>query len=710
MNLLSSAGLLLLAALASPIAAQDARDLSTPVANANLLGVSPTTINNTIAQGYRLTNIEYRGSGLLGTTFDAVFVQNTGVYATNSWWYYNLTAAQVTANLAANNARLIDLDPYEDLSGNLKFACVMVDNTGSHQRGWLWQYGTTTTALATAANNNNARIIDLDRYTIGTTTYYSAVMIANTGQDQRNWWWYVNVTPLQIGSYLNTNSARLYDLEPHGTGTFDCVMTQGPTTPNWHWWPSLTSADVAYLIGQYGVRPIDLATYTTTAGRRWAMVTINNSNTLTTNVGDRMRGATDGQIGIWLQQMGGANLASLNADTVFEPASTMKTLHHVHAMKRVALGLSPTTPLTVYSQYSAPGSSCPIDSGPFQEPLQTVLQQMMLASDNARTQAVRAYFGETNINATAFALGMTSTGLHHRIGCNDEALLNPNEITLHDLHRLHEAVVNGYLGNQRQAFYDSMRSGLDDLDIDVLIDTEAQALGLPFPTRTSFKALTHMVHKKGAYHLIDSNNNNNTWHDRSEFGWISIPFMTGSSYTPREYGFGVWVNKGSTDSEVITAIYTHGIPELLRPTVRAALLTWNNNLAAVQSVGSGCGIPQYTQAMLGLPWIGHTQPYSASPGYPNSLAIMGVGFSSTSWNGIQLPASLTPYGAFAGCRAYNDIGMTYAGIADAAGVCTFNLPLPNTVAYVGYQYLSQFYTFNGNTFRVSNSLRSTIGF
>lgn len=690
---------------AAIVHAQDARDLSTPVGNVQLVGVTATTISNTIAQGFRLTNITYRGSNLItGTTFDAVFVQNTGPYAIGWWWYYNLTAAQVSSNLTTNQARLIDLEPYTDSSGNQRFACIMVDNTGANAKGWLWYYNTSVAALSASATANNARVIDFDRYTFNGTTYYSAVMILNTGADNRQWWWYINVTPAQIGTLLNSNNARLYDLEPNGTGTFDCAMIRDNTFPYWYWWYDLSTSDISYLIGQYGVRAIDLETYVTGGVRKWAMLTINNSNALTTSVGNGMRSATDGQIGLWLQRMNGSNLANLNGDTVFEPASTMKTLHHVHAMRRVYLGLSLATPLTVYANYQSAGSSCPIDTGPFSEPLQTVLSYMMDASDNARTQAVRAYFGESNLNNTAAALGMTSTGVHHRIGCGAEAVLNPNQITLRDLNTLHEQVVNGYLGSYRQLFYDIMRN--DFPEIDTVISTEGAALGLSAATVATFRNLTQLAHKKGGYGL---SNGGPLWYDRSEFGWISLPFISNDVVTPREYGFGVWVNNTSSDAQALAAVYQQGVPELLRSTIHAAMASWNNSLASVTSVGSGCGSPVFTQNVQGLPRVGTTIGYFTNTAYASSPVMFALGFSNTSAGAIPLPLSLTLLGSAPGCMAYNDIQISDATLANAAGFCQFNVTLPNNTSNIGFGWWTQLYSFGPTSFKTSNSQHSVFG-
>lgn len=682
-----------------PAQAQDVRELSVPAGQIVLVNASPATINSYTASGYRLTDLEYRSSG---PTFDAVFVENNGSYAAGYWWYYGITAAQVSSFLSSNNARLIDLEPYDDGAGNLRFACVMVDNTGVNAKAWWWYYGqSSVSALASLAGTNNARLVDVDSYDLSGTTYYSGVMIGNTGNDARSWWWYTNVTAAQISGFINTNNAQLYDLNARANGNWDCVMIQNATPAAWYWWYGLTSSDLTYYLGQYGARVFHLEHYVVGGQNRYAMLTINNSNALSTSVGNAMRSHTDGQVGFWMQRINGSNIAYLNGDTVFEPASTMKTLHHTHAMKQVANGLSLSTLLTVYSGYSG---SCPQDTGPFTQQLQGVLQAMMEQSDNARTQAVRSYFGENNLNATAAALGMASTESNHRLGCGADAIANPNHITLRDLHTLHTAVANGYLGSFRSLYYQLMLDSVNDLDIATVITQEGQSLGLSATTISSFISFTDVAHKGGSYGL---SNGGPLWYDRAEFGWLSLPFIVNDVITPREYGFGAFVNNASVDSQASTAIYTDAIPEILRPTIRSALLSWNNSLAGVNSFGAGCS--GYSQTVSGLPRLGATVNYNGIGGYANSPVLFAIGFSNTQFGGLPLPLNLVPFGSEPGCVLLNDLAITSSGIANGAGSIGFPVSIPSPLSGIGFTFYTQLHSFGPVNFRSSNGQRSIVG-
>lgn len=689
-----------LLAVTSALTAQDVRELSSPVATRTLVGATIQTIASTTSAGYRLVDIDYRETSALGALYDASFVQNTGAYNEAWWWYTGLTAAQVTSNLTANSARLIDIDPYEE-AGAVRFNCIMVDNTGANFKQTWWTSGVTTAAISTQLSANNARLVDLDSYTIGATTYYAAVMTSNTGADARAWWWYLNVTPAQISTYVNSNSAQLYDLEPRSNGNFDCVMVQNPTSPAWYWWTGISASQVSYLIGQYGIRVIDIDSYLVGSTRVYAMVGINNSNALTTSVGNAMRASTNGQVGCWLQRLNSTNLANLNGDAQFEPASTMKTLHHTHAMRQVSMGLPLTTGLTVYTAIS--GASCPVDVGNSTVDLQTTLQRMMENSDNSCTQAVRAYFGNSSLNATATALGMTGTSSNHRLGC-PEALTNPNRITLRDLNTLHTQVANGYLGGQRALFYQLMLDSVNDLGIASIINAEGAALGLSPTTISSFRNFTDVAHKGGNYEFPGETP---PVYHRCEFGYLSLPFITNDVITPREFGFGAFVNFATVDAGAVTAIYTDAIPEMLRPQIRAALQSWTNSLAGVASIGAGCG--GYTHTVSGLPRLGATATYNAVGGYANGITMFAVGFSASNAGGVPLPFNLQPLGGEFGCVALNDIQISAAGIASSAGNLGFPLTVPSAVSGIGFQYYTQMYSFGPSSFRTSNGQRSIVG-
>lgn len=686
-----------LSLLATTVSSQnpDVKEMTNETAYSWYYGVTSATLSTAIGNGYRITDIEVDSASPM--RFNACLVRNTGAYSSGWWWYYGLTSSQLASNLSSNSARLIDLEPYEDANGNLRFACVMVPNTGINQKPWWYYYGVSGAQISSYLSTNQARPVDLESYQINGTTYYSCVMIRNTGADYRPYSWYYNVPFSTISTAVSNSGRRPYDLERHPSGSYDAILIQDAQPVYYTWWYGLDSAAVTYRLGQYGMRPIDIETYTISGQRRFAVLMVNNKNALTTSVGQMMRSTTDGQVGCYLNRINGSELAGLNEYTIFEPASTMKTLHHVHAMRQVMFGLNLNTPISVNTSYWPLGSSCPGNLGNISEPLTVVLRDMMENSDNARTQAIRAYFGEPNINATANALGMNRTELRHRIGCGNEAILNPNDITLYDLGLLHEAVANGYVGVMRDEFYEHMLNSITWAGINTVIDQEAAQLGLSAPAIASFKALVAVARKGGSYGLVDGSY-------RSGFGYVSVPFLNGQSLSNREYAVGAFVARATNGANASTAV-NQAIAQMMRPTLRSALETWDVTAVATP-FGPNCG--GMNQTANGVPLIGSSVTYSMTGGHPWALDVFVVGFSDTNHLGVPLPLTMAPFGGEPGCFALCSWDHSFVGVANGGGQENYTIPFPSNYGLLGEQYFTQWFSFGGTT-RASRGFRNVIG-
>jgi hypothetical protein len=327
-----------------------------------------------------------------------------------------------------------------------------------------------------------------------------------------------------------------------------------------------------------------------------------------------------------------------------------------------------------------------------------VLRDMMENSDNARTQAIRAYFGEASINATAALLGMTNTELRHRIGCGGDAVANPNDITLYDLGLLHEQVANGFLGALRAEFYEHMLNSLIWAGITTVIDEEAAQLGMTAAAVTSFKAQMQLARKSGSYTL-------NGDEYRSGFGWVEVPFLAGGVLAPREYVVGAFVARASNGTDASTAVNA-AVGELLRPTLRSALMTWDVVAVSV-AVGTGCGAPPMQQTAIGLPRLGTSVTFRAANAEPAGLVALTFGFSDALANGLPLPLDLRRFG-FPGCFLYNDIVSTEVAVADGGGIANIAFAIPNSIQYLGAEFFTQYFGF-GQQFKASNGRHNVVG-
>jgi hypothetical protein len=250
-----------LAGSAAPAHAADDNENSTPTAWWISTGQSVNDINNTLHNdNARIIDIAADDSSF--GSFTVTYVQNTGSYAKSWWWYENVDAATLSRELKRNNARLISLAAYDTGGGNIRFVAAMISNTGADSKAWWWYYGASPAQLAALAQSNNARFTSLRSYTSGGQTYYTAIMIANTGTDAKAWWWYYNVSPQSIVSAISSHNARLLDLTPAGNGNFNATMESCATgCPAWWWYYGLSPSQVLTEAQNDGARAITFEPY-----------------------------------------------------------------------------------------------------------------------------------------------------------------------------------------------------------------------------------------------------------------------------------------------------------------------------------------------------------------------------------------------------------------------------------------------------------------
>ena len=133
----------------------------------------------------------------------------------------------------------------------------MISNTGADSKAWWWHYGQSPAQLANLAKFHNARLTTLQSYTSNGQTYYAAIMISNTGADAKAWWWYYNVSPQSISSYLSSNKSRLLDMTPASHGNFNVTMESCSNgCPEWWWYYGLTDKQVLTEARNDGARAI----------------------------------------------------------------------------------------------------------------------------------------------------------------------------------------------------------------------------------------------------------------------------------------------------------------------------------------------------------------------------------------------------------------------------------------------------------------------
>jgi hypothetical protein len=347
-------------------------------------------------------------------------------------------------------------------------------------------------------------------------------------------------------------------------------MQQNPGV-YWWWYYGLSAADLGDRVSQNGARLIDVKSYFVNGNRRFAAIMVNNSNAATTRVGQILRGGTDGETGLYLKQVGGSVQASLQDSRIFEPASSIKILVGLHAMRDVDAGASLAQNVVVY----APGSgSCPSNTINGTEPMSNAILQMLENSDNQRTKAMINTYGMAAINQTAAAIGLTGTHLNHYPGCGGPPA---NQLTLADAGIIYEGIANGTLlsSTNRPELYSRMPAQAGDFTgiqsaVNAMVDAEAPAFGLTATEISQFKSrlLTH--YKAGGYTLCPSSP---CLEYRSVAGSAEIPQCTRGLVGNRTYVWGIFID-GSSSAAAADGTFNAAKAEPLREPIRAALSTW----------------------------------------------------------------------------------------------------------------------------------------
>lgn len=547
---------------------------TTPTAWWWAYGQTPAQVGALLSNnGARIVSLQVEQASPL--LFTVATVKNSGSYAKGTWWYYGITASQLGSYLSANNARLTSLDAYE-INGTTYFAAVMISNTGADAKGWWWYYGATTSQIATLLQQNNARLVDLESYSTSAGTRYTAVMIPNTGADAKAWWWYLGVSGSQVGTLLSQNHAFLTNIEPADSSgsTFNVIMEQSPGI-SWWWYYGLTPSQLSDKLAQNGARLMDVKTYTSGGVRRFAAIMVNNSNAATTRIGELMRDGTDGHTGHYLKQVGGSVQAGLEDDFVFEPASSIKALIGLHAMREVDAGHANLNQLVnVYA--ATPNSSCPSNTIIGTETLGNAIYNMLEFSDNQRTKAVINAFGFSAINQTAATVGMGSTHLNHYPGCGGPVA---NELTLDDAGVLYEGIANGNLlsDSSRTALYQRMPELAGDFtgihsQLMTLVDQEAASLRLSASAISQYKSRLITHYKAGGYTLCGTGT---CLEYRSVAGSAEVPRCTIFGALSVNYVWGIFID-GATSAAAADNTFNSAKVEPLREPIRAALSSWSS--------------------------------------------------------------------------------------------------------------------------------------
>ena len=536
-----------------------------------LTNVDAARVGELLDEGNRLVDLEIQQADPI--RFNVVAVPDSGAYATGWWWYHDATATQVDALLAQNDARLIDLEPYQSPSGQ-RFAVVMKPAGGVDavaETDWVTDL-TFNGVVDWVAENPGRRIHDIETYeTPAGGIRYALTWISNTGSDASGWWYYLNTNLDFIEARLAGNDARLVDIERHANGNWSVVMV--PNDGNeWWWFTGVGVLDAFDKAASFAGRVVDLERYPTSNGDRLAIVVRRNANDLTLAANAEIRDGigNDATSGLYCTELDGPFIAGTNTSRAFEPASLMKTFHHYTAMRFVSVGWDALSNDISYPRPPAGnGSSRPCEADGtwliVTETLQQALVRMMRQSDNHATEAIANRYTTTAIEDLAAEVGAEDTVLNHVIGCFCD--FDRSETTLRDVADVHAAVAGGILGSFEDEFHDIMWNSL----LGSILSSELAASGLDPADVTAFSDRALTATKDGAYTCSDPSRAH-----RSNGGYFRIPERREDcSIVDREYFIGAWINDapGSTGPTAGQNVID-GIGVVYRDRIKAAIATW----------------------------------------------------------------------------------------------------------------------------------------
>lgn len=531
-----------------------------------LTGASEAEVQDRVDQGFRVFDVEVEQAS--PARFSVSMIRNVGIHE-NPWgWYFGQTPEEVEDLIDDLNARIIDLEVYF-LDGQLRMAVSLIRNSELRERDWWYYYGLEFDEIQEKVDEHNGRIVDLDTYLDGGERRFSIVMVANEGIDEKDWWYYTNLTRDEIVEKLSEHGARLTDIERRGSsrdGDRYAVIMEKSQGELWWWYRGLTMNEVNQRTKQHGARIIDVEPYETSAGKRFLVVLLNNSNGLETRMTALLEGSTDGDYGFYLKRQNGGVRASCRADDPVYPSSTIKVLQHLHTMRRVQAG-SVDLDQDTLTKYTNAGESCQDDhtghTSGVPRTIRAALQEMMVPSDNQSSNALqefngfgsaatgRGFFNQTASNV----VGMTDdTRINHKFGCGGKSNNPANSMRLDDMGLLYERIGKGELlwtnalGNHRATFYSLMLNETNDRFIDAVIAQEAPE-GFNV---AAFRAGVRMAHKPG-----------NVAGNVSIAGWVSLPARGGR----REFVYGVWIDNFNFSNVSIRNLAA----ELLRDEIRSAM-------------------------------------------------------------------------------------------------------------------------------------------
>lgn len=496
-----------------------------------VLSSTPASINGLINNGWRPTSIELESNVLGRAVYRVAYVKNEGSHFQEVRFAHNETEAQLNSR-QANGWRIEDVEVIS--SGELpRLSAILIRNV-TNPRETFYFHGWNADSIALKLALWNGRLIDLDRHSTSGIEVYSGVMVKNTGATQAEWAWDANATWTQVFAHVEGDNMRVIDLDRHPDGTYAVVFVKQLAGQRSYYFGDQTLQEVQDLIAGGGFRVTSLNETSVNNTRRYSGAMVNNTNPIAAAVADRMLPKHNGFQGIYLREIGGAEIVNLNGDRVFHPSSAIKFLVHYHA--------ADVTPVNQLNTRRIGNRT-----------MKSLCQNMMFNSNNPDTNTLMSFFGKTAIRNNGRTDGPMSsnTKLINDMGTGGPYTNNPfTTTTLRDMSQLYERVeIGDTLGPVR---VDWIRWNMLHQDNSTLFDTVNQSAGF----ESGFTRAEFALWESNVKWIYKAGNNSDPSSDPEArvngywtcCGAISLPFMDENlEVSHRTFLYGLFVNDSTTD-------------------------------------------------------------------------------------------------------------------------------------------------------------------
>jgi len=541
-------------ATAGAAAVDPERNLSQPTGWQWWKNRSESQVNALRAEGWRLTDVEVERRNPY--RFTGAFVRNSGPYSRAGGWWYGKTRDQVVSITKGGDRRLIDLEPYT-VGGKRRFAIATVRNQGDAAKGWWWNYDLTPAQVKADINKHGIRLIDLDTYVVGGKRRYSYVGIKNQGVDGSAWWWYVNVSPAFVQKKAEQHGARLIDIERPSKGKLSVVMVRNEGVFTLHAY-GMSQSRLAKLVASNAVRITDLERY----GNRWAAVMIDNAQGETARLRSVVRQSPyrSGFFGVFAKRVGGPTHVGLAHRNRYQPMSVLKLVPHLYVMDLLDRNKADLDADSI--TWTAPKGNpdavwCNGQGGNTQNydsSLRTTLQRGLWESLNRAHESLLNTYGPKQITARVQAMGLKHTDLY--FGCKYPGRKDwlSNRTTLVDMGKLFEGVdTKKFFPNDWQQVRDEFYGLAADWPAGwfrPVVEEEAAKLGKSGMV-DEFVARIEFDGKGGG---ADSGNGDGTWNTGRAFSYrVSFPVRAPILRGNGDQRFAGQIVARTSDREVVRA-------------------------------------------------------------------------------------------------------------------------------------------------------------